>query len=294
MHVTIMFVCSRHKLTSRCAHAQHAYEFRPSDAEQMAKSRAKYDALLLRLQEEGPTESIVAELEQARRQMCWTCRSDLKRSQFGTTSATGQCYHYIRDLQANSKCIDCGESRHIEFDHINPEEEKKVHVVTDYVWWASHGSVDALKKEVGKCVPRCRNCHRKQSTSTHGKFQTLEEVDDAAQEEVWTTQRERNNKKQRTYKRKNAVRNRIFLKDFKLSYKQCAECSKEVTEDNYSAFDFAHIDGLQKSYAISELCSNHSLTLERYRHLVKSEANKCRLLCYECHRDECDSRRAKE
>ena len=188
-----MFLCCRQN-SKNCRVLKHAYEFRPTDAEQCAKKRAVYDRLLTQMNQQlRDDESIydtVQELGKVRCKMCWDCRQRLKKSQFNETSATGRCYHFMRNLQETSQCIDCGETRHIEFDHVDPTQ--KICKVTDYVYWASHGSVEALKQEVAKCVPRCRNCHMKQPTSVQAKYNTIDEVEDIMKDVNAVTLVERN------------------------------------------------------------------------------------------------------
>ena len=260
-----MFLCSRQKQSKNCRVLKHAYEFRPTDAEQCAKKRAVYDKLLTQMNQQlRDDESIydtVQELGKVRCKMCWDCRQELKKSQFNETSATGKCYHYIRNLQQTSQCIDCGETRHIEFDHVDPTQ--KIYKVTDYVYWASHGSVEALKQEVAKCVPRCRACHWNQPTTIVNqiKYNTIEDVEEEMSKVNAISQQEKKSKKIKKWVLKKVVRVRQFMKEFKMSYNQCEECRKMLTDLNVHAFDFAHIDSTTKKFSISTVVQKYARRL---------------------------------
>lgn len=66
---------------------------------------------------------------------------------------------YVRDVLANSHCVDCGDSRLIvlEFDHV---EKKNANVVE----LARRGcALWRLEAEVSRCEVRCVNCHRRRT-----------------------------------------------------------------------------------------------------------------------------------
>ena len=92
---------------------------------------------------------------------------------------------------------------------------------------------------------------------------------------------------------KNTLKKREWYKTFKLSYKNCEECQKNITEDNYKSFDFAHIDATTRNFYISRQISN-SLSLKTFIERIMPEVKKCRLLCHECHKDETAERKSKE
>lgn len=63
---------------------------------------------------------------------------------------------FIRKHLTEHPCVDCGFSdiRALQFDHVEMVGSKAKRV-TSYMG----GSLDVLKKEIGKCQVRCANCH---------------------------------------------------------------------------------------------------------------------------------------
>ena len=78
-------------------------------------------------------------------------------------------YHRIRAekiYMLGGKCIDCGSTDNLEFDHIDPEN--KDFCISNYMTYPS-SLVDA---ELAKCTLRCKSCHssrtRTQNSVEHG------------------------------------------------------------------------------------------------------------------------------
>jgi|TARA_R100000655_G_scaffold21572_2_gene44144 hypothetical protein len=64
----------------------------------------------------------------------------------------------IYEFKLSNPCIACGESNPIvlEFDHVDPKTKRNS--VSNM---ATHGySIEAIEKEIEKCVILCANCHR--------------------------------------------------------------------------------------------------------------------------------------
>lgn len=78
----------------------------------------------------------------------------------------GQCRQVWFNWRDSQKCAHCGESRYIEADHLRGKRDVDsdyVHRCGDYKWWSCHGGVPAQKKELEKCQPLCKFCHRLKS-----------------------------------------------------------------------------------------------------------------------------------
>lgn len=60
---------------------------------------------------------------------------------------------------------------------------------------------------------------------------------------------------------------------------KCSNCGIEITVDNYCIFDFHHLDPSKKEYSVTQLLRN--FTSEE---ILKTEIDKCVLLCANCHR----------
>lgn len=71
---------------------------------------------------------------------------------------TKEAREYIYNAFKNGKCIDCGE-KHLaclQFDHVTGNKHG---CVSQMVTWG----IDAIKREIEKCVIRCANCHAKKT-----------------------------------------------------------------------------------------------------------------------------------
>lgn len=80
---------------------------------------------------------------------------------------------------------------------------------------------------------------------------------------------------------KNGVSNKIEFK-LKLTHYaggKCKDCNILASENNYSIFEFHHLDPNQKDFAIGE-----TRILKKSQEEVYAEIDKCVLLCANCHR----------
>lgn len=66
---------------------------------------------------------------------------------------------YLFNVLSRSKCVDCGEKDIVvlDFDHL---KDKQFNIS---LMFRSRYSVEAIEKEIQKCVIRCANCHRKKT-----------------------------------------------------------------------------------------------------------------------------------
>jgi hypothetical protein len=89
---------------------------------------------------------------------------------------------YIQDMKNQLCCADCNQ-RHpatLHFHHLNSQD--KVFSISDAVYKGF--SLDRIKKEIGKCIVLCANCHfirhynmRKNNQTSPGIAGELEELD---------------------------------------------------------------------------------------------------------------------
>lgn len=178
--------------------------------------------------------------------ICTLCRNKMK-----ITTKMQECKTFWLDWKKTVQCLQCknADCRLIQADHVRG---KKVQNVSNYKWWASHGGVEAMKKELKKCQPLCAFCHRVKTK----KEQCITSIN-------------------KTWKRKSKEINKI-----KLNIEKCSVCKKKVTLDTLSAFDFDHINPEDKVVMISSV---KRVKNESFHSVLHNEVKKCRLLCVNCH-----------
>lgn len=72
---------------------------------------------------------------------------------------------YVFDYLKEHPCVDCNEIDPIvlEFDHIKGKKRDSISALI------CHGfSLEAIQKEIKKCVVRCANCHRRKTAQQFG------------------------------------------------------------------------------------------------------------------------------
>ena len=163
---------------------------------------------------------------------------------------------FLRQLRERP-CVDCGgvfEPHQMDFDHRDPRT-KSFKVTTGR---AMLMSTDRLLAEVGKCDVVCANCHRIRSWKA--QLERLEALPPEARTGRADYLRLR-------YRSRVEILNR--LRD-----RPCGDCGARYPP---CAVDFDHIDAPAKTNAVSRMASN---SLER----MLAEANKCDIVCANCHR----------
>ena len=180
---------------------------------------------------------------------CLTCRSSAKRSQVNPTTTTGKCKAIWEDWKATHECLSCGctDARLIEADH----QRNKVRRCSEYFYWACNGGIEALKKELTKCVPLCRVCHRVKTKNERG-----------------------------TTTRQSRLAKRKIIDDEKLRRGACLVCKRQVSKESTCAFDFDHIDPSRKIINIAQFIFK---SWSHFNENFHTEAQKCNLLCANCH-----------
>jgi len=143
----------------------------------------------------------------------------------------------------------------MEADHLG----KKVYKLGNYNYWACHGGVEAMKKELKNCEPRCRSCHRM----------------------VTKKRSEEKRKKEGRTSRPCIIHRYAIINQKKVEIGACAKCKKTVTLDRACTFDFDHLIEKDKKIEISKIVRTKEKT---FQYFFKTEIPKCQLLCCTCHK----------
>jgi hypothetical protein len=182
---------------------------------------------------------------------CATCRAVESKSEQNETTKKGKCRKVWLDWRDSHSCQVCSYTGQcIEADH--PAGEK-VHNCSHYSWWARNGGPEALRKELAKCRPLCRFCHRLWSQEVRGVDQQPCKV------------------KKRTY-----------VNTFKLKSGKCEICERIIQgEKECCAFDLDHRAQSKKRDCIGRMVDSYSL--KTFFSCIDDELSKVRLVCCICH-----------
>jgi hypothetical protein len=181
---------------------------------------------------------------------CASCRALQSKYQKLETTKVGQCKKLWEEWRDSHACLHCGTTDCIEADHL--DRSKKVHQCSDYPWWACHGGVKALKKELAKVRPLCCFCHRVHTQSQRGIL-----------------------------KDPTVMKKRRHVEAIKMRIGCCQTCQRKVTPETLCAFDFNHLDVETKRDNISTMV--HSYKLKEFFKYIGPETELCSLECANCH-----------
>ena len=187
---------------------------------------------------------------------CKSCRDKQSKSRRNPDTTTGKCRAFWLEWKKQQTCVDCGlkDWRVMEADHVG----KKVDTLSDYKYWATRGGVEAMKKELKQCEPRCTCCHR---------IITKKRSD---------LKRELEGRKQKPcHKRRQNQNNQV-----KLKIGTCVVYNRKVTKETCVAFDFDHKDESRKVIRISQSVRKTEAIFQRH---MREEIPKCTLKCVNCH-----------
>lgn len=222
--------------------------------------------------------------------ICKSCKNEKLKILFKEKGRPYQTYKM--EVKSKAKCVSCGcdDPKMLEFDHI---AEKNIAI-------AHCHSKAKIKLELANTQFLCIWCHR---VKTHNDI-TLKsfhydddenDIDGIACNGPLCDGVKRS--KDMFYILKSGFKkpcklclakisqdkrlmNKAHVIKIKLMLKHCAICSREVTNDNYSCFDFDHdTDNYTKTAAVSELAKMN----KDARELIDEEIKKCQLLCCYCH-----------
>lgn len=146
------------------------------------------------------------------------------------------------------KCKNCGETEpwKLCFHHKNSDEkENNINSINNCRW-------SIIEKELKKCICLCENCHR----MLHSESSI--NVDDKY------------------------IKNKLFM----LEYKNVLKCQKCGFDKNNRCLDFHHLDPEKKLFSMRDESYtkryNSAYDIEEY---VKTEIDKCIVVCSSCHKD---------
>lgn len=196
-----------------------------------------------------------------------------------------------QDGCANQDCVERGPNAAnvLEADHVDPT--KKVEKVSDYIYWASNGGVEAMRLEAEKCRFICRFCHRLERTG-HAANRTPDPATLPDGNCMGTTE------EKAVYKRKWRATitfpKQQHVDAEKLRRCCCLTCKRVVTKATCFAFDFDHRDPETKTMGglagprggVGGLVNNNvnRACLEKIRDILDNEMQICDLLCVNCHK----------
>jgi Zn ribbon nucleic-acid-binding protein len=279
-----------------CKHPLSLPHFKPK---QNPRHEAEFETAFVKYEAARLTRN-VKEMDEARevleRRKVATCTHhraiEAKSNAKGPNCQGADCNRAWQELQATkfAKCGKCGATRAVEAHHVDPKGErdannKKVHSVSDYPWWACHGGVPALRAEAAKCEPLCKMCHTIEETSDSGNRCT--HPDD------YPVVSRKDDKKAYDARLKAQIKypKQQYVDNIKRHLKGCAHlgCPGNEGPDDWvnnhpQCGDFDHIDRADKKISISEIV--HSLTrvpVAEWKAAIDKELPKCRLLCKNCH-----------
>lgn len=183
---------------------------------------------------------------------CLSCRMNMNSVLNSENSKLGQCKKAWEDWKASHCCENCGTKECIEADHI--DSSKKIHQCSSFAFWSWNGGPEALKKELLKCRPLCRFCHKLHTSKQQGR-----------DDQVWK------------------VKKRNYVNNIKMKIGLCELCHRKVENESMCcAFDFDHLDVETKRDCISKMVTNYRLA--DFFECIDEEVAKCRLLCANCHK----------
>jgi len=225
------------------------------------------------------------------------CKDEYTRMRKAACAANDGCAHQACAMRGP----DAWNVLHGDHEHTrrDPDAEKRKTVqLSNYIWWAGHGGVEAMRAEEAKGMQWiCGFCHflepsGKQANKCEDPATMPEGKRSGTEEEV--AQYDRRRHATIVYPKQQYV-DRIKREVFGF----CGFCQRPVLEGQEHASIFDHIDPTTKikgrdtlagrTGGVAGLVANHSnaATLEEIEPLIYAEIAKCQLLCHNCnHRKE--------
>ena len=258
-------------------HQRPWIDFRPSEAERTSKKLRLFMDVAKRIEAEGETQALMAELDKVRTRNCIGCRTIQRAGEQNEDTLKGKTFQFWHRVSLGT-CQFCTRANvPLEWRHTHGE---KTHNVSDYAFWAVNGGVEAMQKEMKKCTPVCRNCAYIHFTQEQNETDYVD-VDAMP----CSTPGEKSARWRRTQKNIKYA----HVAELKRSIGGCADCGMQVEEGMMRVFVFAHEDAARRGEHVCDLCRlNKSASVAIP--LIDAEVKKCRLLCQTCHQMETRSR----
>lgn len=123
--------------------------------------------------EEKPIEMFAKRTATTYRNECKVCKQKMQ----GETERYNHEESRKYLISIKTKCVKCGETRHyvLEFHHVDPSQKENAISEIMQKNWSISRKIEALNKEIAKCVLLCANCHREFHYNNTNTGQTLEE-----------------------------------------------------------------------------------------------------------------------
>ena len=298
-----------HCVKKRCVPME---EFLPISTHDMVQAKitrittalAKYFEFYMKRDLEAATEQR-AIIEQERIQKCKPCQKAAAKLS-PEEKACRDLYNKWRQQACalNNGCCNPGCTvrgtderiwRVLQGDHIHTINDpdpllRKLRALSHYVWWASHGGVEAMQREYDKGITwPCRFCHWLEPTSNSGRRcpdpATMPlGVSSGTKEEV--AQYNRRHRAVIKYPKMQ------FVDEIKRRIGKCATCFRPVLAGQEQAFPFDHRDPATKmryglagtTGGVSGLVHNHvkASALPVIKPMLWNETTICRLMCANC------------
>lgn len=157
---------------------------------------------------------------------------------------------WVNERKRERGCADCGETDPACLDCHHRSDADKTMEITEMVTYG-HSKAN-LREEMAKCVVLCANCHRKR----HDRRPAVVESESES-----LTKRER-------------------LQQWSFEYRRGRGC-KRCDEDDPVCLQFHHPEDADKEGAVGELIADSAPASA-----VRAEAERCVVLCANCHRRE--------
>ena len=272
---------------------QNIFLFAPNDP----RKRAAFDQAVedYEVAATQGDEAVAREAENAVRGLmttdCEHHRAINAKSRAEGNSQAAACKRAWEKLQSSTfaKCGVCGAVRAVDANHVDPKgkidaNNKKVHDVSQYMWWSWHGGVPELLKEAAKCEPLCRMCHTIETTSKSGNRIRHPDEYPVVSQYVDPKAYHARHSAQTRYPRQQ------YVDALKRHLGGCAHlhCPDDGPDDwvdkHPQCGDWDHVDETDKEICIAKIVAlTKNTPVAEWKAAIDKEVRKCRLLCKNCH-----------
>ena len=264
----------------------------PRDAADFETAYIKYEAAR-QARNVGEMDEARLELERLKKTTCAKHRAIVAKSKIeGPNCKDAACKRAWQALQATTfaTCGKCAGTRAVEADHVDPKGErdpknKKVHKVSDCMWWSWNGGVPALRAEAAKCQPLCKMCHTIEDTGSAGNR--------TKHPDTYPVVRAKDDRK--AYNQRNRAQiiypKQQYVDALKRHLGGCAhlhcpggEGPEDWIHKHPQCGDWDHLVEAEKTISIADIVNSlKKMTVAEWKAAIDDEVRKTRLLCRNCH-----------